>query len=451
MGADGHDTGADKVVGDSLTSGHGSEEHRSRRRGVRGLLAVAVVLLVAGFAAPDLLETSGLPGLADRSSSPTSSPTPSPSAPGPARAPRGVLARDRAFVVAATEHMSAAFDHPAQLLFAGTLPERSRVAIAAVDRSADDGVVHVAAMVVPAGQPVRAGRASLVKVLPDEDDLLGWAGRASDGHVYTVILNRRGRLEAELSARIDYQPDGSARRDWQTARAADGALVVDLGAGADPVVVVRPLAPGPRGYPLALQVEEPAAQSGKPIVAVADTSSQPYRGPDRRAVARLVADAVRPFVPLGRARGRVLWSGRLGRHQRATVVLVRRDDGPAFQVLVVRNGASPPTVSEVRRVPWRDAATVPWLFERGERGTAVLLLTTARGGTAVVRVPGEPVRRVPIGADGIAVVEPETSQSQALRGGSVTFAASARSSGRARVVGPVPVVGPLTWEELLVL
>lgn len=414
--------GGDDTPYDELSSGpdgpRGGRFSRSPwlARGV-GLLALAVGAVVLG---PGLVSSSQRSPRADgRGPGPTataSAPTPSPSRrPGVATVwrVRGNLAADRSFAQAAMARVGRERPGAGKVLYAATLPDGGRVAVLAV-RPQDLGIdvgsaLEVMSLHVPPRVPVEDGDVTQSGGIASPDDLAGWAGHGTDGHVYVVVLGRPAPLTARVSGRIDYHPDGSATRRWREVGARDGSALVDLGTRTDRLVVVGPASVG-ASPPVLLEVDGwGGGRQPAPDVVVQGVRAASYRGPSQDGLARALTDVSTEVLDLARTDVRVVWSGRLSPQRRAALVVLRRPDGPTFQAFAVEDDTTTASDGGVgvwlqgpRSVPWSDATRVPWLFSSGEPGQDVLLVNPSGRGTASVVSAGQPPAVVHLDARGLA-------------------------------------------------
>ncbi len=380
-------------------------------------------IAVAGSAAlfvPGLLASTddAAPG-PDATSTPSLPPLPpeSPRPPAPLDwDTRGDLADDEAFLSASLARVRELEPPAKEVLFAGALPDGSRLAIVALARSdpvSDLGRgVHTRALFVPKGSAIRDAVPKPLGALVEQEDLVAWAGRVTDGRIHAVILGRPAPFALEASPLIHYHRDGEARRRWQLVTARDGAAVADLGRRSDQVIVVRSAEEDRSFYPMVIDVAgDPRSRSAvAPTPDVADVEGLgggSYRGPDPKLVVRALAIAHEHRFEPHRADLRVIWSGQLEPGRRGAVVRARRPDGPTFQLLVIQG---PNGVSQhgPRHVPWETADVTPWLYVQGDRDEPVLLLSPSGRGIAQVGVPGAVFRNVDINDDGIGVLEGST-------------------------------------------
>lgn len=384
---------------------------------VRRGLAGAVVVAVAAVLGPSLLSDG------DKPTPPRPQPTDSPmvtSPPEPSEHPlsalqwtvRGDLAGDNEFAAAALAVARTSDQTMERVMYAATLPDTSRIAlVGAGDRDGTTALAfrgaNVQALHVPAGAAPSKGTLSYAGQISSPDALAGWAGRIRSGAVVAVLLGRPVPLGAQISTVIDYRDDGSSSRTWQPVRGRDGSAIVDLGRATDPVLVARTtydesLDPLVMDLDGALSITPRSRNSVAANVRVAGLDSGSYRGPSPRELRRAVVDGMWALFDPRQANIRVLWSGRLAPGKRGALLLVRRADGPMFQLFVFQLGTGETYPQGVRHVPRAQADLLPWITQTGQPGTPLLLVNPSGEGTAVLKPPGAAVRRVKIGADGLA-------------------------------------------------
>ena len=401
----------------------------------RGSALVAVVAVAAAFG-PGLVASSDdaerrQPPEPSASSQPSASPTPTRNAPSALRwTVRGDLADDNGFAASALAAVQRLEPTAEKVLYAGTLPDSSRLAFVAVnDPSYSGGLAFrstgVLALHVPADAPVRRGRVSDASGISSADDMTGWAGHVRGGSVVAVLLARPVPLDAQVSAAIHYERDGSARRAWRVVSGRDGSAIVDLGADVDPLVVARTRYTESVSYPLLLTVGGDLSDQQRDQVAVDVGISglgDSYRGPEPAALRQAVVNGSWPLLDPRRARTRVLWSGELGSGHRGALLLLRRPDGPMFQLFVSEtvDGVFP---QGLRHVAWGDAGVLPWVLQSGQPGRLLLRLVNPSGAGEVVVTPeGTGPRRFEIGADGVANLgEGEALTARTVAGAAVTI------------------------------
>ena len=323
---------------------------------------------------------------------------------------RGDLADDADFAEAAVAHVRSQYEPMAEkLLYGQVLPDGSRLALVA---SADQGTTDSAflgtvmfSVHVPAGAPVSEGRVSYAGSINSDDGLAGWTGHGRDGALYLVLVNRPAPLDAEISSRIRYRPDGSASRTWRTVTGRDGSAVVELTSKVDQLVVARSRSGGPSVFPLLMTVDGELPPSMRERIA-ADLSINgvggPYRGARSLPLRRAVLDGAWALVDPRDTEIRVLWSGELRGDQQGILLRLRRPDGAAFQ-LFVREEGTELFAQEIRHVPWGEADVLPWVVQNGQPGSPLLLISPSGVGTVVVAPrDGSETRRLAIEADGLA-------------------------------------------------
>ena len=341
---------------------------------------------------------------------------------------RGDLADDAAFAAGALD--VARRDDPAadKVLYAATLPDRSRLALVAAGYDDSPGLgfhsAGVQALHVPAGASPSAGDLSFAGEVTDPDALVGWAGHGRDGEVYAVLLGRPAPLEAHVSSAIGYTRDGMAHRGWQPVRSRDGSAIVELGRETDPLVVARTTY-GEDSFPLLMAVDGDLTEEARGGVAAAvriDGLDGSYRGPDRAEVPRAVVDGSWAVLDPRRANIRVLWSGVLEGERRGALLRLRRPDGPTFQLFVFQESDGSVYPQGIGAVPWADADVVPWILQTGLPGVPQLFVNPSGAGTATIDPPGgeEPLR-LTIGRDGLVDLGNDpTLVSQTLPGALIT-------------------------------
>jgi hypothetical protein len=343
---------------------------------------------------------------------------------------RGDLARDAGFTGAALAVVRAAYPDSEKVLYAGTLPDGSRIALVGTSDPDAAGLTfrtsNVQALHVPAGAEPSAGRVTYAESIETPDDLAGWAGRGRSGTVFAVLLGRPAPLDAQVSTTIEYSDDGSIGRSWQPVRSRDGSAILDLGRHTDPIVVARTAYDNSSGAllmdvdgSLSLNPRSREAIAAKVRITGLDSSS--YRGPDRRELRRAVVDGTWALLDPRLADIRMLWSGRLDAGKRGALLLVRRADGPTFHLFLSQLGAGETYPQGVHPVPWDQADLRPWITQTGEPGTPLFLVNPSGEGTVLLEPPGAAKRRVLIGADGLAKLGDDLAfASRELAGSSIT-------------------------------
>jgi len=416
-----------------------------------------VAVAVLGIAAATLASGSG-PGLLSsssrhRASSPVAGPSPS-APPGVDRSlgradgetaldpldprgwpVRGDLAADVGFRNAVLAKARSADLPLVRLLYAGTLPDGSRLALLGVGRDVLVGSVHF-----PRGAPPERIRFSDAADLFAASGLTGWAGHLEDHHVHAVVLAAPGPMRAEVSPEVRYTSDGAAHRQWRRVTSRTGVAVIDLGRPLDPVVGVR--LPGDSSSRSVFLTVDPDRASARRDpgrnISIRGLHSRSYAGPDPADVSNKAVDVVDGVLGPRPVEASVLWSGSITITRRAVLLLVRRADGPIFQVLVSHEGDTDTT--DIRSVPWANAARMPWLFVPGYSQGHVKLINpaiAARGGTAVIGRAGAAVRRVHIGRDGTIDLARDQSLAYDLYGAPVTvLSASGRLVVRSVLANP---------------
>ena len=422
---------------DELTSERDGPAPRMQSRSVwlRRGLAGAVLVAVGALVGPNLLSRGDEPK--PPRPEPTTSPAPTPQ-PTPSEHPlsalnwtvRGDLAGDTAFVAAALVAAQASDPAAEKVMYAATLPDGSRIALVGAGDHEATGLAfrgaNVQALHVPAGAAPSAGLISFAGGIAVPDGLAGWAGRSGPGGaVVAVILGRPVPLDVRLSVAIDYSADGRSDRSWQPVSGRDGSAIVALGRKTDPVLVARTNADDSVD-PLLMDVDGATAliESNREALAtkvrIAGLGGS-YRGPQERALRLGVVDGMWELLDPKDAQVRVVWSGGMGGRKRGALLVVRRGDGPTFQLFVMQFGAGRVYPQGVRHVPWAHADLLPWITQTGEPGTPLFLVNPRGGGTVVLEPAGAPRRRVVIGADGLANLgDDQAVASTQLSGSTVT-------------------------------
>ncbi len=329
---------------------------------------------------------------------------------------RGDLAGDTEFTDAALAAARVADPRTEKVLYAATLPDRSRLAFAAVGYDGSGGLGFqpsgVTALHVPAGSLPAAGHLSFAGEVTDPDALVGWAGRSRSGEVYVVLLGRPAPLSARLSSAIDYTKDGTAHRGWQPVRGRDGSAIVELGDETDPLVVAWTTY-GEDSHPLLMPVGGDISPGARAAVAASlriDGLDGSYRGPNRDELRMSVVDGSWAVLDPRRTDIRVLWSGVVTGESRGALLLLRRPDGPTFQ-LFVQGERGAVYGHGIRHLPWADADVTPWIIQTqtGQPGAPQLLVNPSGAGTATIAsAGGEDSVRLRIGRNGIAEIGAES-------------------------------------------
>ena len=321
---------------------------------------------------------------------------------------RGDLADDAEFTSAVLDVVRQEGSRAETLLYAATLPDKSRLALLGEGYGDAAGLgfqtAGVTALHVPAGSLPAAGHLSFAGEVTNPDDLVGWAGRSRSGEAYAVLLGRPAPLSARLSSAIDYTKDGSARRGWQPVRGRDGSAIVELGSDTDPLVVAWTTY-GEDSEPVLMSVAgelTPRVRSDVAASLHVDGLAGSYRGPDRVELRRAVVDGSWAVLDPRQADIRVLWSGVVDGAQRGALLLLRRPDGPTFQ-LFVQGDDSAVSPHGIRHLPWADADVTPWILHSERPGSPLLLVNPSGAGTATIGpAGGEDPWRLRIGRNGIA-------------------------------------------------
>ena len=389
-----------------------SAQPAGRSAWVRRVLAALVVVALGALTVANLL------GDGDEPERPPMRPTPS-QQPSREIAPtsqplsalrwtvRGDLADDTEFTGVVLDVARSRDPAAEKVLYAATLPDRSRFALVATgydDAGGSFRSAGVTALHVPAGSAPAAGQLSFAGEVTNPDALVGWAGRSRSGEVYAVLLGRPVPLEARLSSAIDYSSDGTAHRGWVPVRSNDGSAIVELGTETDPLLVAW-MRYGEEASPLLMSVGGDITPRARHVVAASlrihglDSS---YRGPNRTELRSAVVDGSWALLDPRRTDIRVLWSGVVTGASRGALLLLRRPDGPTFQLFVQGDGGAV-SAQGIRHLPWADADVTPWIIGTGQPGEPLLVVNPTGAGTATIDpAGGENPWRLRIGRSGIA-------------------------------------------------
>ena len=390
---------------DELAAGNDREPdvRRARRVRIAGVALLAVAAVTVALVRPDL---GGLLA-ADR-------PQPSPSrsgAPSPIDGPmtrvawdtRGELAGDRGFVAAAVARIRSQRPDVARVFFAGRLPDGSRLVLAGTDVLRGFVATAVHAMVVEPGQDIASATVTELAPLTDPQQVLAWAAKGKNGHVYAVLLSRPGPVRFELSPYIRFRADGSPRRIWTPVYTEDGVAVTDLGEETDPVVTVRASGTGVFPVPALVRVSELTLPGA---VMVSGVEAPGYDGPEPALLVRELQRTAGPLADLAASDVRVIWSGAPWKSRRLALVLVTRSDGVRLQALLGQEGDVGFPVG-VRALPTDAPDALPYLLEPFSPQDPTYLLCPTGAGTVVYRRPGRPTQRLRVNATGaLALIAP---------------------------------------------
>ena len=380
--------------GDELAAG---DAERAARPGRRRLGWAAVALAVGAallLGRPDL-------SLHGQRPEPGDGVPAGDAAPDVAWGTRGDL-RHSSFVGEAARRIRHDRPGPSRVLFAGRLPDGSRLALGGTDvvRGTVATAVH-ALLVPPLTDP---GDAVVTDVAPliDPQQVVAWAGRGVDGHVYAVLLSRPGPARFEVSGRVEHDGGGVPGRQWVTVSSGEGSALVDLGTDTDPVVAVRATAVGVLATPALARV---AGTGETGPVRVDGVGAAGYLGPRPALLVLGLRQSLGGLVDLTEVRPRVLWSGAPWGGRRLALVLVTRPDGVRLQT-VVGEQAGDAFGAGVRALPADDPDGVPWLLEPFTAQDPTFLLCPTGAGTLVYRRPGREVRLTVRESGAVAVVDP---------------------------------------------
>lgn len=405
----GHPDGPDEIVA-------GSSDDAPRRRPVLraagrvalGLGALAIATSAVGIGPVDL-SLSGTPGTGPQPSAP-----PGPSYDGQASVPptrldgidwppRGDLADDEQFVRSAMTRIRDFRPKASRMFFAGALADGSRLVLAGSDLNRGMVATAVHALWIRPGTDVDRARVTEGTAMTDPQQVMAWAGPVAGGRVVVVALARPGPVRFDLSEGVTFAADGTGMRRWRPFTAENGLLETSL-AYTDPVVAVRARGIGAFTVPFVVRVATGRRPPG--IVRVEGAVGPAYLGPDAAQLSAALHAGAGAVVDLDRATARVIWSGIPWKHRRLALVLVTREDGRRFQVLVGQDDERPFAIGTRALALDADPLT-PWLLEPFSSVDPTLLLCPTGQGTLVYRRPGRPDRVLPINAAGVApLVEP---------------------------------------------
>jgi hypothetical protein len=321
---------------------------------------------------------------------------------------RGDLVHDPAFVDAAVDRLRHERSGVARVFYAGWLPDGSRLVLAGTD--VERGMVGTAvhALLVAPGQEVSTAPVTEVAPLTDDQEVLVWAGRVSDDHVYAVALSRPGPVRFDVSPRVVFDDDGAPLRTWISERSEDGQVLLDLGSRVDPVLAVQATGAGVFPIVQVTRVADPQRVTGPaPVIVGVDAPS--YQGPDPTLLVRGLRQAVAPLFDLSTTSARVLWSGAPWKLRRLALVLLTRPDGLRMQVLVGQQGDRefPGGLRVLAGAPHPEPDDTPWLMEPLSPEDPTFLLCPTGPGTLLYDRPGRPVQRLTVQAGGaVVLVEP---------------------------------------------
>lgn len=317
--------------------------------------------------------------------------------------PRGDLADDESFVQAAMSRVREFRPDTSRLFFAGTLTDGSRLVLAGSDVNRGIVATAVHALWVRPDTPVARARVTEGTAMTDPQQVMAWAGPVAGGRVVVVALARPGPVRFDLSEGVTFAADGSGMRQWRPFYAEDGLLETALGY-ADPVVAVRARGIGAFTVPFVVRVATGRRPPG--AVRVEAAGGPGYQGPDPAQLSAALYAGAGAVVDLDRATARIIWSGIPWKHRRLALVLVTREDGRRFQVLVGQDDQRPFAIGTRALALDADPLT-PWLLEAFSSLDPTLLLCPTGQGTLVYRRPGRADRVLPINAAGVApLVEP---------------------------------------------
>lgn len=291
---------------------------------------------------------------------------------------RGDLAGDDTFVTTAMRRLQKQRPEVAWALYAGRLPDGSRLLLGGAQTKPGVVMTSVSALHVPAQSSGDAGTVSDAAVLTDPEQTLGWATRGSDGEVYAVTLGPPRPVRLQLSPYVDFSDRGAPSRVWQTESSDRGAVIADLGPRSDPSVAVRSLGLSTFVTPVLIPVAgAPRTPAGRVVVDGIDEAG--YRGPLPEQLRLGLFAETDALLDLGRTTQRVIWSGVPWASRHFALVLITRADGRRFQALVGQQGGDwfP---AGVRALGSHDPDQLPWLLEPfTTQDPTLLILPTGAG------------------------------------------------------------------------
>jgi hypothetical protein len=170
--------------------------------GVLGVVAAGTVL------GPDLVSTRGSDAPAARPTRLRTDPLVPPATHAAALSwpTRGDLAGDQTFAAAALARVRTERRQTQHLIFAGTLPDGSRLALVAMDRGGPQetsrATADLKAVLARPGADIRSGSVRPVGPLNDLSPAR-WAGAATDGHVYAVVTGAASSALVDLGRPTD--------------------------------------------------------------------------------------------------------------------------------------------------------------------------------------------------------------------------------------------------------
>jgi len=285
---------------DEIASPRGEAAPRRDLAWVRRLAVPVVILAGSALAGPDLTgllsggsRVSPADPAADRNDAAEAA---GPAPPGVAGwPPRGDLGAATPFARDAVATAQRSGCGAARLLFAGHLPDRSRLAIlGCTARAAGD---NVTVWTVHASPLDRTGRLRAVEQARASapDDLVIWAGRGG-GRAFAVLLSRPEPLLAELSTRVTLARTGELDRAWQTVAGGDGVVVPRLPTGAGQLVLAR--RHGSSSSPVAAHLRTSRTSAAADLLArtLAPAAGSVPKPPPAR-VAAVVSAALEALLP----------------------------------------------------------------------------------------------------------------------------------------------------------
>lgn len=443
---------------DELAS-EGEPDGRSVPPWVWRVVAMAVVVALAGLARPSLLSSSSGRAPADPTPRPTASaavpPLPVPVAEPLRWAPRGDLVGS-SFAAAALARFRQEAPDVDRLLWAGSLGQGDRVAVVAykpgpAGTAVALGAEQVAALRVDAGDDATGADVTSIGEIRRPRDVLGVAWRGRDQHARLLLLGEPSSIAVQVSPFVDYRRDGTISRRWRDVLSSDGVAVVDLGLRVDPSIVVRPVTASSGVKPMLVEVQGTHVRSALDIE-IPGSRDPFYVGPDPERLTEGVASALRPLFDLHDAEAKVLWDGSLSAGRatelgavtsgRGALVWVRRQDGPVFQVFVFVDHTGALYTASANPVSWDAGRRLPYVYSTfNDEAPLYLVNPSGAGSVTVLPDVGSP-KEVASDGNGVGVLLPDAGGGPTYAGARVVVHdGTGRTVLRSRLVDPGAVDG----------
>jgi hypothetical protein len=317
---------------------------------------------------------------------------------------RGDLATNDTFVAKAMNQLAHLRPGLTRPLFAGRLPDGSRLLLAGGGPRPALGATSVSALYVGANQLISTAAVSQAAVLDASAQTLGWAGVGGGGEVFSLAIGGPRPLRVQVSPRVDFDHEGWPSRRWQTAASDDGVAIVNLGTRTDPWVAVRSLANATFLTPVLMPVTGRSATYPR-AVRVDGLASADYQGPRPAALRQALSAVTETLLDLGATTQRVVWSGVPWAQRHFALVLITREDGVRIEVLIgeQRSAWFP---AGLRALARDEPEELPWVLEPFSSQDPTLLLCPTGGGRLVYRHNGH-TARLSVRDDGVvSLVDP---------------------------------------------